>query len=53
MPTLYFSEVTENIIKLCNDYGPEPFKIWMGTSFGVAISKPEDLQVIILHYYYT
>jgi hypothetical protein len=44
-----FSEVLENLIKLGDDFGPEPFKLWMGTSFGVVIIKPEDSQVIIIN----
>lgn len=41
----------EQIIALTQKYGPEPFKIWMGTSFCVAIIKPEDLQVIYILIY--
>lgn len=37
----------ERIIKLFEIYGSEPFKMWLGTSLGVTISKPEDVQVII------
>lgn len=44
----FFIEVIERIIKLFDIYGSEPFKVWMGTSLGVTISKPEDVQVIIL-----
>lgn len=44
---LFFLEVMERIIKLYDIYGSEPFKVWMGTSLGVTISKPEDVQVII------
>lgn len=40
------SEVMDKIIKLIGNYGPEPFKVWLGSSFAVAIIKPEDLQVI-------
>lgn len=41
-------EVMESIIKLFDIYGPEPFKVWLGTTLGVTISKPEDVQVIVL-----
>jgi len=44
----FFSEVIKRIIKLFEIYGSEPFKVWLGTSLGVTISKPEDVQVIIL-----
>lgn len=40
------------IIKLISNYGPEPFKVWLGSFvFGVVIIRPEDLQVI--HFIYT
>lgn len=35
----------DKIIILMNKYGPEPFRVWLGESFGVVIVKPEDLQV--------
>jgi len=34
------------IFDLIKKYGPEPFKLWLGPYFAVAIFKPEDLQVI-------
>lgn len=37
----------EKIIKLFTQYGPEPFRVWLGTQLGVTIIKPEDVQVII------
>uniref|UniRef100_A0A2S2Q055 Cytochrome p450 n=1 Tax=Sipha flava TaxID=143950 RepID=A0A2S2Q055_9HEMI len=40
-------QVIENLIKLGDKYGPEPFKIWMGTSFSIFIINPEDLQIIL------
>lgn len=43
-----FSEVIERIIKLFEKYGPEPFKVWMGAGLAVTITKPEDVQVIII-----
>lgn len=45
---LLFSEFSDRIIKLFNSYGYEPCKVWLGPYFGVAILKPEDLQVIVL-----
>jgi hypothetical protein len=36
----------ESFKKIAEEYGPEPFKFWIGTSFGVTIFKPADLQVI-------
>jgi len=45
----YVSEVMDKIIKLIGNFGPEPFKVWLGSSFGVAIIKPEDLQVIYIY----
>jgi len=44
---LLFSEFSDKIIKLFNSYGCEPCKVWLGPYFGVGISKPEDIQVII------
>lgn len=42
-----FLEVMSKIIKLIGNYGPEPFRVWLGSFvFGVVIIKPEDLQVI-------
>jgi len=46
----FFLEIMDSIFKLIEDYSPEPFKIWMGPYFGVAIVKPEDIQVIIFEY---
>jgi len=40
-------ELMNNIIKLIEDYCPEPFEIWMGPYFGISIVKPDDVQVII------
>ncbi|XP_001951034.3 cytochrome P450 4C1 [Acyrthosiphon pisum] len=40
-------QVIERIIKLFDIYGSEPFKVWMGTSLGVTISKPEDVQIVL------
>ncbi|KAF0760023.1 cytochrome P450 4C1-like [Aphis craccivora] len=40
-------QVMERIIKLFEIYGSEPFKMWLGTSLGVTISKPEDVQIIL------
>ncbi|XP_050545258.1 cytochrome P450 4C1-like isoform X1 [Daktulosphaira vitifoliae] len=39
--------VMENFIKLNNQYGPEPFKIWLGSSLALNVTKPEDLQIIL------
>jgi len=33
------------IISYQKDYDIEPFKIQLGTYFGVVIAKPEDVQV--------
>lgn len=33
------------IMELNTLYGPEPYKVWLGTSFAVVIIKPEDVQV--------
>ncbi|XP_022166734.1 cytochrome P450 4C1-like isoform X2 [Myzus persicae] len=40
-------EVLNNLVQLIEDYCPGPFKIWMGPYFGVAIVKPEDLQIVL------
>ncbi|VVC43515.1 Cytochrome P450, E-class, group I,Cytochrome P450,Cytochrome P450, conserved site [Cinara cedri] len=40
-------QVMERIIKLYDTFGPEPFKIWLGTSLGVTINKPEDVQIVL------
>nr|DAD54391.1 TPA_exp: cytochrome P450 enzyme 8 [Aphis glycines] len=40
-------QFSDNIIKLFNSYGGEPCKVWLGPYFGVSISKPEDLQIIL------
>jgi len=39
------------LFNLLKEYNPEPFKLWLGPYFGVAILKPEDVQVItfLLH----
>lgn len=42
---LWFLDVMNKVIKIHKTYGPEPFKIWMGTTFNVVISKPDDVQV--------
>jgi len=46
--SFFFLGLLDTIIKLSNDYGPEPFKMWCGPYFTVCISKPEDVQVIHL-----
>jgi len=38
----------KSIFKITENYGPEPYKIDMGVYFGVVITKPEDIQVLIL-----
>ncbi|XP_050054621.1 cytochrome P450 4C1-like [Aphis gossypii] len=40
-------QFSDNIIQLFNSYGCEPCKVWLGPYFGVVISKPEDLQIIL------
>ncbi|CAH1715441.1 unnamed protein product [Aphis gossypii] len=40
-------QFSDNIIQLFNSYGCEPCKVWLGPYFGVGISKPEDLQIIL------
>jgi len=42
----YSSEFISKIIDFVKEYNLEPFKVWIGPYFGVAIAKPEDLQVI-------
>ncbi|VVC39059.1 Cytochrome P450 [Cinara cedri] len=37
--------VVDKITKISLDYGPEPFKFWMGSHLFVVITQPEDLQV--------
>jgi len=34
------------IFDLMQEYNPGPIKVWIGPYFGVAIAKPEDIQVI-------
>lgn len=34
------------VFDLLKEYNPGPFSLWLGPYFGVAIAKPEDLQVI-------
>lgn len=46
---ILFSEVMENVLRIGNKYGPEPFKFWLGTSFAISIIKPEDLQVLLFN----
>lgn len=46
---LYFSEMMNKIIKLAKEYGPQPFKVWLGSELVIVMSKPEDLQVIIIY----
>lgn len=43
-----FSEVYRNLLEMCENYGPEPIKLWFGYSLGIILTKPEDIQVIIL-----
>lgn len=40
-------QVMEKIIKLFETYGPEPFRVWLGTGFAVTINKPEDVQIVL------
>ncbi|XP_050545260.1 cytochrome P450 4C1-like isoform X3 [Daktulosphaira vitifoliae] len=40
-------DVMNNFIKLNEQYGPEPFKIWLGSSLALNVTKPEDLQIIL------
>ncbi|KAF0752653.1 cytochrome P450 4C1-like isoform X1, partial [Aphis craccivora] len=40
-------QFSDKIIKLFNSYGCEPCKVWLGPYFGVGISKPEDIQIIL------
>ncbi|KAE9541566.1 hypothetical protein AGLY_003557 [Aphis glycines] len=40
-------QFSDNVIKLFSSYGGEPCKVWLGPYFGVGISKPEDLQIIL------
>ncbi|XP_025415552.1 cytochrome P450 4C1-like isoform X2 [Sipha flava] len=40
-------QVMESFKKITEEYGPEPFKFWIGTSFGVTIFKPADLQIVL------
>ncbi|CAH1715439.1 unnamed protein product [Aphis gossypii] len=40
-------QFSDNVIKLLSSYGGEPCKVWLGPYFGVGISKPEDLQIIL------
>ncbi|XP_050538613.1 cytochrome P450 4C1-like [Daktulosphaira vitifoliae] len=40
-------QIMERIIKLYEFYGPEPFKIWLGSTLAVNVIKPEDLQIVL------
>ncbi|XP_060860451.1 cytochrome P450 4g15-like isoform X2 [Metopolophium dirhodum] len=40
-------QIISKIIGLAREYNLEPFKIWLGPYFGVVISKPEDLQIVL------
>ncbi|XP_050545278.1 cytochrome P450 4C1-like [Daktulosphaira vitifoliae] len=37
----------EKFIQLNEQYGPEPFKIWLGSSLALYVMKPEDIQIIL------
>ncbi|XP_050545273.1 cytochrome P450 4C1-like isoform X2 [Daktulosphaira vitifoliae] len=40
-------DIMEKFIKLNERYGPEPYKIWLGSTFVLNVMKPEDIQTIL------
>ncbi|XP_050545279.1 cytochrome P450 4C1-like [Daktulosphaira vitifoliae] len=40
-------DIMEKFIKLNEQYGPEPFKIWLGSSLVLNVTKPEYIQIIL------
>ncbi|XP_050545269.1 cytochrome P450 4C1-like isoform X2 [Daktulosphaira vitifoliae] len=42
-------DVMEKIIQLYEQYGPKPFKIWLGSTLALNVIEPEDIQIILNH----
>ncbi|XP_029344467.1 cytochrome P450 4C1 isoform X2 [Acyrthosiphon pisum] len=40
-------QVINVLLGFYNNYGSEPFKVWLGPFFGVYIIKPEDVQIVL------
>ncbi|XP_050545276.1 cytochrome P450 4C1-like isoform X3 [Daktulosphaira vitifoliae] len=40
-------DLVAKMIKLNEQYGPEPCKIWLGSSLALYVMKPEDIQIIL------
>ncbi|XP_050525046.1 cytochrome P450 4C1-like isoform X2 [Daktulosphaira vitifoliae] len=39
-------QIMDKIIQLTEKFGSEPFKVWLGSTLAVMLTKPEDLEII-------